>query len=112
MKKNMKKVLTWALTGILGLSVFSFPVFAEETDSVHAGQTDIVQDGGITAGVETNVVFERKNGETPEKEKTKADRTILLYDCGADLETNGAMATYNLKQILRANFTARMKRFE
>ena len=41
-----------------------------------------------------------KDGDTE-----KAERTILLYDCGADLETGGAMATYNLEQILRANFS-------
>lgn len=36
----------------------------------------------------------------------KAERTILLYCCGADLETNGGMATYNLKQILGSNFSS------
>ena len=30
----------------------------------------------------------------------------MLYDCGANLESQGRMATYNLKQILRANFSA------
>ena len=36
----------------------------------------------------------------------KAVRTIMLYDCGSNLETYGGMATYNLMQILRANFSA------
>ena len=36
----------------------------------------------------------------------KAVRTIMLYDCGSNLETMGGMATYNLMQILRANFSA------
>ena len=35
----------------------------------------------------------------------KAKRTIMLYDCGADLESSAAMATYNLEQILKANFS-------
>ena len=35
----------------------------------------------------------------------KARRTIMLYDCGADLETSAAMATYNIEQILKANFS-------
>lgn len=35
----------------------------------------------------------------------KAKRTIMLYDCGTDLETGGKMASYNLRQILRANFS-------
>ena len=36
----------------------------------------------------------------------KAKRTILLYICGADLEECSAMATYNLKQIMNAEFSA------
>lgn len=36
---------------------------------------------------------------------SKAERTILLYDCGADLETESGMASYNLRQILKANFS-------
>ena len=35
----------------------------------------------------------------------KASRTIMLYDCGADLETSAAMATYNIEQILKSNFS-------
>lgn len=35
----------------------------------------------------------------------KAVRTVMLYDCGADLETDGAMATFNLLQVLKANFS-------
>ena len=35
----------------------------------------------------------------------KADRTVLLYACGADLETGSGMCTYNLKQVLGANFS-------
>ena len=38
------------------------------------------------------------------EDTVKAKRTIMLYDCGADLETGSAMATYNLEQILSANF--------
>ena len=40
-----------------------------------------------------------------ENTEGKADRTILLYDCGADLETESGMASYNLRQILKANFS-------
>ena len=35
----------------------------------------------------------------------KAVRTIMLYDCGSNLETQAGMATFNLHQILRANFS-------
>ena len=34
------------------------------------------------------------------EEEGKAARTIMLYDCGADLESSWGMATYNLYQIL------------
>ena len=36
----------------------------------------------------------------------KAKRTILLYICGSDLEEGSAMATHNLKQIMKARFSA------
>ena len=36
----------------------------------------------------------------------KATRTIMLYVCGSDLETSAGMATYNLHQILKSNFSA------
>ena len=36
-------------------------------------------------------------------------RTIMLYDCGADLEGNYGMATWNLYQVLKANFSASEK---
>ena len=41
-----------------------------------------------------------------ENDPVKAKRTVLLYVCGADLETDAGMATYNLKQVLKAKFSA------
>ena len=35
----------------------------------------------------------------------KAKRTILLYDCGSNLESGGGMASYNLRQILASSFS-------
>ena len=43
--------------------------------------------------------------EGKDNNSVPAKRTILLYDCGADLETDAAMATYNLEQILKAHFS-------
>ena len=40
--------------------------------------------------------------ETPEKVK----RTVMLYDCGSNLETAGGMATFNLEQVLESEFSA------
>lgn len=38
--------------------------------------------------------------------QTKAVRTIMLYDCGSNLETESGMASYNLRQVLRTRFSA------
>lgn len=40
-----------------------------------------------------------------ENDTQKAERTIMLYDCGSNLETDAGMATYNLHQILNASFS-------
>lgn len=44
-------------------------------------------------------------GETAEA-TGKAARTILLYDCGSDLEESYGMATWNLYQILESEITS------
>ena len=55
----------------------------------------------------SQVVSATPIGKTPAAaEGEKAKRTILLYICGADLEEDYAMATYNLKQVLNARFSA------
>ena len=43
--------------------------------------------------------------EDKAEEEPHTVRTIMMYDCGSNLETYGSMATYNLRQILNANFT-------
>ena len=35
-----------------------------------------------------------------------AERTILMYNCGSNLETTSGYASVNLRQILNANFSA------
>lgn len=40
--------------------------------------------------------------ESEPMEGTTAVRTILLYDCGSNLETDYGMATWNLHQVLEA----------
>ena len=44
--------------------------------------------------------------ENDDGQTSKAKRTIMLYHCGTDLETNEGAASYNLRQILKANFSA------
>ncbi|MBR2547497.1 MAG: hypothetical protein IKF07_04825 [Eubacterium sp.] len=51
-------------------------------------------------------VFAADGDTAPERNGEKAKRTILLYACGADLETEAAMATYNLRQILASRFSS------
>ena len=36
----------------------------------------------------------------------KPKRTIMLYDCGSNLETDAGLATYNLLQILESSFSS------
>ena len=36
----------------------------------------------------------------------KAKRTILFYVCGSDLETESGLASFNIRQILKSNFSA------
>lgn len=43
--------------------------------------------------------------QAADKAQTKAKRTVLLYDCGSDLETEAGLASYNLRQVLNANFS-------
>ena len=61
-------------------------VQSDDTDTENTGseRTDVLQDAG----------------------KKKAKRTILMYDCGTDLETLGGLASYNLRQILSSTFSA------
>ena len=39
-------------------------------------------------------------------ESSQAKLTIMFYACGTNLETDAGMASYNLRQILAANFSA------
>ena len=36
----------------------------------------------------------------------KAKRTILFYVCGSDLETESGLASFNIRQVLKSNFSA------
>ena len=61
----------------------------------------------ITAIGMSQVVSAATIGETSvSADGEKAKRTILLYICGADLEEDCAMATYNLKQVMNAEFSS------
>ena len=36
----------------------------------------------------------------------QSKRTIMLYHCGSNLETDAGLATYNLRQILASHFSS------
>ena len=36
----------------------------------------------------------------------KITRTIIMYDCGSDLETRVGLASYNLMEVVNANFSS------
>ena len=57
----------------------------------------------VLAAVLAAAVFQLPALAAEEDEPVK--RTILLYDCGADLETDAGLATYNLDQILESSFS-------
>lgn len=49
---------------------------------------------------------EKSSEPSDEQQNAPAERTILLYICGADLESRAALATANLAQVLQAGFSA------
>ena len=55
----------------------------------------------------TQIVFAAPDdGDGPQAGDQKAKRTILLYCCGSDLESEGGMAKHNLEQILKSKFSS------
>ena len=52
------------------------------------------------------VVSAASDGAEPDAQGAKAKRTVMLYLCGSNLETESAMATHNLMQILNSEFSA------
>ena len=74
MKSLAQRLVVTFLTVALAMTMFPLPAFAAE--------------GAVTATSGTEA----------------AKRTILLYDCGANLETDVGLATYNLQQILASEW--------
>lgn len=77
---------------------------AEETTETAAPAEELPAETDSAAAPAGEAGFQTALQQAPET-GTKAARTILLYDCGADLETKAGLATYNLKQILQSNFS-------
>ena len=93
MKKLFEKSIVMIFVLALIMSTTGLSAFAEEEGSREQPESmELSSDGHEHA--------------LAQGEGRKAKRTILLYDCGSDLETRAGMATYNLKQILRARFSS------
>ena len=75
MKKGIQRTVIAVLAVALTMTMFPLPAFAAEGD--------------------TGAAPSRNAG-------SHAKRTILLYDCGSNLETEAGLATYNLMQILES----------
>ena len=80
MKTGFHRVLVAVLAVALTVTMFPLPAFAVDGN----------------------------NDGTPPARNTdpQPKRTIMLYDCGSNLETDAGLATYNLLQILESSFSA------
>ena len=92
MKTRLHTKLAALLAAALVMTALALPAFAAEGGAQDAAET---QPTGLQGG--TSLLA---NADS------HAKRTIMLYDCGADLETDAGMATYNLMQILESHFSS------
>ena len=92
MKKIFNRLVVAVLAAALTMTMFPLPAFAAEVDA----QQTVQEDQGL----------QEKGAPLPGKADTQAKRTILLYDCGSNLETDAGLATYNLMQILASHFSS------
>ena len=98
MKTGLHRILVAVLAVALTVTMFPLPAFAVDEDTPDPADTQpAVQEdqGGNNEGAPPT----RSAGQP-------AKRTIMLYDCGSNLETDAGLATYNLLQILESHFSA------
>ena len=92
MKTGLHRLLVAVLAVALTVTMFPLPAFAVDGDTPDPADTQpAVQEEGAPP---------TRNAGQPAK------RTIMLYDCGSNLETDAGLATYNLLQILESSFSA------
>ena len=101
MKTQFQRKLVAVLAAALLLTMLSLPAFAVEgatpnpAKTAQAQQAQQAQQAALKGGTPLSA-----------NANPQAKRTILLYDCGADLETDAGLATYNLMQILKSSFSS------
>jgi len=98
MKTGFHKALVAVLAVALVITMIALPAFAVEgssPNSAEAAQTTQADQGALKIGTLSTADAD-----------SQVKRTIMLYDCGADLETDAGLATYNLMQILESSFSS------
>ncbi len=86
------------LAATLAMTAFSLPAFAAggiAPDSAAISQAVQEDQGGLIVSTPLST-----------SANAQAKRTILLYDCGSDLETDAGLASYNLLQILESSYSS------
>ncbi|MBQ3281150.1 MAG: hypothetical protein IJH41_01965 [Eubacterium sp.] len=60
----------------------------------------------LCAVISANAAFAANDVDVREGAGERSVRTVLMYVCGSDLESRGGMASFNLRQVLGADFSA------
>ena len=81
-------------------------VLQEDSNQEPAVTDSVVQEPAADISAEPQAEAEE---ESDVSDETPYVRTIMMYICGSDLETYGGLATYNLLQIVNANFSKNNK---
>ncbi len=85
-RNNMKKLSKWICFALLTCLLCSYTVFVYAEDET-----------AETPALTEETAAEKENAETAPGDK--AMWTVMIYLCGTDLESDGAMATANLEMI-------------
>ncbi|MBR4456683.1 MAG: hypothetical protein IKS32_10785, partial [Solobacterium sp.] len=113
MAVQWKKVSVFLLCAFLfTLCIMPRAYAEEEPESTEEEAGLVTETEEITEEPEEEVIEEEECAEAEEElteESAGTERTILLYFCGSDLESTLGMASHNLRQILKANFSAQGK---
>ena len=105
MKRVFQRLIVAALAVTLTVTMFPLPAFAVEGDTPDPADTQqVVQEDQQT--VQEDLSGQEDETAPVRSTNPQRKRTILLYDCGSDLETDAGLASYNLKQILRSRFSS------
>ena len=92
----MKKTIAWLLAFMLLVGVLPFAL-AENADGEAAEEAAVTEEAAQAENTAEEPAAEEKPADKTPKEPTAW--TVMIYLCGTDLESQGGMATTNLKMI-------------